>query len=78
MCRCYWKMRRERRTATTGLEFHACHGMRHGQRRKARFLIPMMMLCHEHDKDPEMRPAISREPKGGVKGEKPTDFGTDF
>ena len=23
-------------------------------------LIPMMMLCHEHDKDPEMRP----EPKG--------------
>jgi uncharacterized protein len=30
-------------------------------------LIPMMMLCHEHDKDPEMRPKpISPEKRGEV------------
>ena len=28
-------------------------------------LIPMMMLCHEHDEDPEMRPKpISPEKRG--------------
>ena len=31
------------------------------------YLIPMMMLCHEHDPDPEMRPdPISPEKREGV------------